>query len=922
MKRLLIILFIVFFCVNIYADERKHIAIGYMNNNTPYEFVNKNGEPDGFCIELIKTIFSETDIDLKFIEGNLVECIEKLDHGKIDIKALLATPGERMKKYHFSIPIDVFKYDLISRNTERYNSIEGISGKKIIVKNGAYSQQYIESFGTEFSKNLIIVTDMVEGLDLLSKGKADVAVSTATNALNIISKYEINNLYITESEIPILDFCYASNDRFLNAKINSGLSALIKSGEYERLYYKWFGKKEKNKIPFYLLIFIGIAVFIVLMLVLFMLILKKQVNKATCKLQKLNENLLKSESNMKIIFDNIPVPIYMKDYNTNRILYHNKEANKQFGLKDGILFSDILNKEDERFVDYNEKKLLRRDEEYMEYETIKLLDGTLKDTYLKTIIVENSEHKSILTVRVDLTEQNIVNMAGKALELSLSALKAFTWHVDTREMKFYSKANITYFNLNIAIKKVFSMIYKDDRDAVEKQYYEFINNGHKEGSFVFRVDIGQEDVFEWWETRIIVENISNNGENYNMIYGISINVNSRIENELALIKSKKELKELNKINEIVLNNSNSIFVYLDDNYNLKWTNGDEQLRENYLVGLNKCNCNCLALKTKINPCERCILRNSDIQKTTITEEVSFDDKRFFCVTSVPIISENEISGFVIKMDDVTSQKELIRNLEIAKEKAVAIDKMKTAFLANMSHEIRTPLNAIVGFSDLLKDENYEADKEMFINIIETNSNLLLRLINDILDLSKMEAGSMDLKIEDFDAVELFNQEFKTFCNNNNNPNVEFFSETNLKRCIVSLDRSRFMQVGINFLSNAFKYTDKGQIIMSMDYIDSGLKISVKDTGIGIDKNIQHLVFKRFEKLDSFAQGSGLGLSICKAILDALGGKIGFQSEKNIGSEFWAWFPCEMKNDDKILSNEKNVEYSDRKSTRLNSSHSS
>lgn len=233
------------------------------------------------------------------------------------------------------------------------------------------------------------------------------------------------------------------------------------------------------------------------------------------------------------------------------------------------------------------------------------------------------------------------------------------------------------------------------------------------------------------------------------------------------------------------------------------------------------------------------------------------------------------------------QEELIK----AKEEAEASDKLKSAFLANMSHEIRTPLNAIVGFSELMKDTHDEEEKDQYWQIIHTNSEMLLRLINDILDLSKIESGMIDLKAVKFDLSSLFYEIYSTQKHRHNDSKVDFIYDNPYKECIVDLDKNRITQIISNFVTNAFKFTPEGYIKIGYEYIDGGVKLYCEDSGIGIPVEKMEKVFARFHKLDSFAQGTGLGMAICKAIVDVYHGKIGVESVEGKGSKFYAWIPC-------------------------------
>lgn len=242
--------------------------------------------------------------------------------------------------------------------------------------------------------------------------------------------------------------------------------------------------------------------------------------------------------------------------------------------------------------------------------------------------------------------------------------------------------------------------------------------------------------------------------------------------------------------------------------------------------------------------------------------------------------------------DVTQQAETLKALEKAKLKAEESDRLKSAFLANMSHEIRTPLNAIVGFSELLTNTEDPARRATYSQYVTSNSELLLGLISDILDVSKFEAGYVNFKFEQFDISALFQEIYDTF-QKKVKPDVLFVCDVKSDECIVEFDKNRTAQIINNFITNANKYTKEGFIKFGYVCENDGVRIFVQDTGIGIPADKQSKVFNRFEKLDSFAQGTGLGLSICKSIAEAAGGKVGFESQEGKGSTFWAWIPMKI-----------------------------
>ncbi|HRN15776.1 MAG TPA: HAMP domain-containing sensor histidine kinase, partial [Xylanibacter oryzae] len=210
------------------------------------------------------------------------------------------------------------------------------------------------------------------------------------------------------------------------------------------------------------------------------------------------------------------------------------------------------------------------------------------------------------------------------------------------------------------------------------------------------------------------------------------------------------------------------------------------------------------------------------------------------------------------------------------------------------HEIRTPLNSIIGFSDLLQYTNDEKEKKTFVDIIKLNNERLLKIIDDVLDLSKIESGSMPLSIEPVDVEAIFKEYHEVFARQLVDSKVKIIFESNNTKCFIDTDRVRFTQVLTNFLTNAVKYTSEGHIRMGYECVNNGIRIFVEDTGIGIPYEKKDLVFNRFEKLDSFVQGTGLGLSICKDIASLFKGEVGVESKLGEGSTFWMWIPCESR----------------------------
>lgn len=260
------------------------------------------------------------------------------------------------------------------------------------------------------------------------------------------------------------------------------------------------------------------------------------------------------------------------------------------------------------------------------------------------------------------------------------------------------------------------------------------------------------------------------------------------------------------------------------------------------------------------------------------------------IDQLRILIKDEIRPLILTIEqDVTKNKLMEQELVDAKERAIEADKLKSAFIANMSHEIRTPLNAIVGFSKIIAETDDAADRNTYFSIVEANNERLLGLINEILDLSKIESGIMvfednPIKMKDFSEDLLHTLSFKC------PPGVELVFQPAEEELALLCDRNRLSQVFINLIQNAIKFTTKGSITFGFTKEPSHLQFFVRDTGTGIPPEKLATVFDRFVKADNFTQGTGLGLSICRSIVDRWGGEIWIESEVGKGSTFYFSFP--------------------------------
>lgn len=383
--------------------------------------------------------------------------------------------------------------------------------------------------------------------------------------------------------------------------------------------------------------------------------------------------------------------------------------------------------------------------------------------------------------------------------------------------------------------------------------------------------------------------VSSGGNNWLLIVRWEITQIKEYEKEL--IKAKEDLEYAVRNQNLVLNSINFGLVYVDKNYNVQWesTSNIEHVSNGrrYVPG-HICYKTVMGRET---PCLRCALSETIEKGMPIRHEWS-EGNTTVEISAIPILDTEgkETIGGLMKIEDI-SDKKRIEHLLYEMKKAEEANRLKSAFLANMSHEIRTPLNAIIGFSTLLMETEDPEEKREFVHIITTNNDLLLQLINDIIDMAKIESGSLDLNYAKTDINELMqNIEHQMLLKNGRPDTVKIEIKQKQPDCIIETDKNRLMQVLTNLLVNAMKFTEKGTISFGYDKSEKEIYFFVKDTGIGIPADQKENIFDRFVKLNTFAQGTGLGLPICAMIIEKMGGTIGVESELGQGSKFWFKLP--------------------------------
>ncbi|RHR58937.1 ATP-binding protein [Parabacteroides sp. AF17-28] len=620
----------------------------------------------------------------------------------------------------------------------------------------------------------------------------------------------------------------------------------------------------------------------------------------------IQEQLLFTES----IYNRLPISIEV--YDANGVLRSiNDHALHMYGVEDRNTVVNFVNLFKSPYVDdqlrakiQSGKEIVRLEFEYdferiknNAYFSTKNQDTMIYDVRIIPILSKNGAVIGHILLSNDVTAIKDAEFhteeTKKDLELAMNTANMSSWVYDVHKKVFEPLYGDTVIKGTTPIEELLLILHPQDHQLLMQSLTLLINKKIEQQQITVRFYNAQEQQYRYYESMM---RLSTEHWGKLQVVGTQLDVTEKV-------RMAKKTQDLIAKRELTMKVSN--IVHWD--FDVK-----TQKFESYNDPINDYTSNRLLTLSEyldvIHPEDRTsfsdaiapMLEGKDLTVYfTCRMQTKYDKSWQYCdFTAVPFEKDENgnithFTGFRQNIPQLQKlnreQQEMIKEL---KEKAELSDRLKSAFLANMSHEIRTPLNAIVGFSELMTSCNDPEEKNMYINIIKSNNELLLRLINDILDLSKIEAGILERKIERFNLATVSDELYACVLPKITNPGVKLCQDKAEANCWVTLDRNRLIQVWMNFLTNAIKYTKSGHIKMGYSVEGNGVRIYVEDTGIGIPQESHDKVFARFEKINEFVQGTGLGLAISKAIVETAGGSISFSSTPGTGSTFWAWVPCE------------------------------
>ena len=883
-----------------YSDESP-LRIVCDNEFYPFEYRDETGKIEGLDVKVALKVLEEYNIPFSISLASRTEVNNLFDSNNADLIARIPInpiPGVYYTKN------EVSPYKVMIAYPKGKTPIKKLSDLKpndiVIFKEGNYSTEYVLTNHLIRPEQMMFRT-VKQGLLGIATGDYQYMICGEITMNTIMKKFNISNVELSEIDIPEGSIRFCSRDKMLINLIDEKLGEMHVNGQLEKMFFQSLSATtvKNNSITYMLFATFGL---------LFMIIIIILVNRyVTRRIKTGMQSTIETNNILKKALETANMDVLETDIKKRWItnLYGN------FVGESGTRIEDITSRihpDDMEIANEKFRKLINREEEGTEC-TLRYNTGTDDSPNWHTLYanilpeLDNNGNvvKQITTIN-DITEETHQDK----IDHETSEIYKHIFDMPIVGLALYDSDG-QFIEANQVMRDIFKNINRNtdifaytsiydfpafvgiiDRTTTENLYFCTYSDTTNDGmpNFVeIRMRHIKDDNGNIIYRMITARDKSDEREMYRQ---------SRLNDEKVRMVSEQMMQYENELRYLLkgsmmrvwkssIKNKN-IRLYRDlHTFDIKYT------FDEFLDGIDESERD-EAMKL-IDPTTN---GGKSHHTTLLICDKHTKTKIWYTINSIPEYDDkgNIIGSFgLIHNIDNLMQTQL--KMQKEKERANDSSRLKSTFLANMSHEIRTPLNAIVGFCDILHSIESAEEKAELLKIIHNNCNNLLQIINDILVLSELDSNGMTINPEECDFAQEFTLLCKSLGQRVSEPSVEFIIDNPYSSLMVNIDKGRISQVITNFLTNSVKYTHDGHIKLGYSIEDNGLRIYCEDTGSGIPKDKLEKIFERFFKVNEYIQGAGIGLSICKAIVNQCEGKIGVESEEGKGSTFWIWVPCEI-----------------------------
>ena len=871
------------------------------NEFYPFEYRDETGKIEGLDVKVLQKVLDEYNIPYNMNIATRTEMNSLFNSNDADLIARIPInpiPGVYYTKN------EVAPYKVMIAYPKGKTPIKKLSDLKqndiVIFKEGNYCTEYVLANHLIRPEQMMFRT-VKQGLLGIATGDYQYMICGEITMNSVMKKFNISNVELSEIDIPEGSIRFCSRDKMLINLIDERLGEMHVGGQLDKMFFQSLSATtvKNNNITYMLFATFGLL----LMIIIIILVNRYVTRRIKAGMQSTIEtnNILKKAletANMDVLENDIN-----KRWITN--LYGN------FVGESGTCIEDItprIHPDEMGILNEKFRKLINREEEGAEC-TFRYNAGTDDSPNWRTlyanILPELDNYgnvvKQITTIN-DITEET----RQDKIDHETSEIYKHIFDMPIVGLALYDSDG-QFIEANQVMRDIFKNVNHNTDIFAYTSIYDFpafagiIDRTTKENLFFCTYsDTTSDGLPNFVEIRMRHIKDDNGNIIYRMITARDksnereMYHQSRLNDEKVRMVSEQMMQYENELRYLLKGSmmrvwkssiqNETIRLYRDlHTFDMKYTfaeflDGIEESKRDEALKL-------IDPRTNGGKSHNSTLLIYDKQSRT---------KMWYTINSIPEHDDHgNIIGSFGLIHNINNLMETQLKMQKEKERANDSSRLKSTFLANMSHEIRTPLNAIVGFCDILHTIESAEEKAELLKIIHNNCNNLLQIINDILVLSELDSNGMTINPEECDFAQEFTLLCKSLEQRVSEPSVKFITENPYSSLIVNIDKGRISQVITNFLTNSVKYTHEGHIKLGYIVEDNGLRIYCEDTGSGIPKDKLEKIFERFFKVNEYIQGAGIGLSICKAIVNQCEGKIGVESEEGKGSTFWIWVPCEI-----------------------------
>jgi PAS domain S-box-containing protein len=921
------------------AGERKTLLVGSESDYPPYAITTEDGEADGFSVDLIKAVAEQEGLDLKFHIGPWNEVKAMLEQGKIDLLPHVYYSHERDKAFDFSVTHTSADAAWFVRTGEDANrAVKDFHGKSVIAMRSDWTHEYL--LANDLTDDIVLVDTVPEALQALSAGQHDAAFLPLLVGRLLVRDLEHSNIQVAGDPVKVgkgFAFAVREGDTTLVQRLNDGLALVQASGRYDEIFEKWFGvvpprgASESVLGRYAMWVVIGIAVIATLVIV-WIVLLRRTVARQTAELTHAYDNL---EARVRERTDELhrseralaeaqriaKIGNWRLDARSGD-LYWSDEIYRIFGRTPGEFapsderFFETIHPDDVTAVRESVAQTLSHGTPHSIDHRIVLPDGSVRWVHEEGVrtLDENGVARTMSGTVQDITQRKLLEERLQESEERLRAIiynAPYTISLKDRDGRFIltNRAFENWYGRSpgeLIGEKVSIVIQEGLVEAHEAQDAEVLRTAKT---------IQREHEVPLADGRmhtILVTKFPVHGTDGEAVGVGTINV------DITDLKAAETL--VSRFGRMVEGSLNEIYVF--DSETLRFMQVNYGARSNLGYSIEElAQLTPVDIKPELTPPEFDALilpLRTGEQETLVFETVHQrkDSSTYDVEVHLQLMHDETPPVFVAIIQDVTEQK-LARRAVEERKVAEASNLAKSQFLANMSHEIRTPMNGVVGMAEILSRMDLQPEQSRMVRTIRDSSESLLRIIDDILDISKIEAGKLRLENAPMGLQNLFEGVVQTLRPFANEQNVRILFDLRSFPPFIEGDAVRLRQILMNLMNNAIKFSrprdgeekERGQVELRVERGGSGsVVISVIDNGIGMSDEVIAKLFRPFSQAEESTTrvygGTGLGLTITKTLVGMMGGDIGVESEPGVGSTFKVTLPVvetEGTSDDPDLS---------------------